>query len=170
MKDGFHIELTNRQAIVPIDRQQLVEAVQLVLRDHGMASASISLAVVDDPTIHELNRRYLSHDYPTDVLSFVFEQSASHLEGEVIVSAETAHRLSSRCDWPAAHELLLYVVHGALHLVGHCDQSPEGAREMWQAQLGYLSQMGIPVERMGNSPHDACEASSAPVQQGELTK
>ena len=42
--------------------------------------------------MHELNREYLNHDYPTDVLSFVLDRQDDELQGEIIVSADTAHR------------------------------------------------------------------------------
>ena len=50
------------------------------------------MAVVDDPTIHDLNRRFLDHDEPTDVLSFMLDDEGGRLEGDVIVSADTAAR------------------------------------------------------------------------------
>ena len=46
-------------------------------RIRSFDSATISLAVVDDDTIHELNRRHLDHDWPTDVLSFVLEDATA---------------------------------------------------------------------------------------------
>ena len=48
-------------------------AVRSVLGRVAYESATVSVAIVDDPTIHGLNRQYLEHDYPTDVLSFVLE-------------------------------------------------------------------------------------------------
>jgi probable rRNA maturation factor len=106
-------------------------------------SARLSLAVVDDGTIHELNRRFLKHDYPTDVLSFLLERDGDRLEGEVIVSADTAKRVSAEYDWPAADELLLYVIHGTLHLVGHNDTSPSDRAAMRGEERRYLVQFGL---------------------------
>jgi probable rRNA maturation factor len=100
------------------------------------------VAVVDGATIHDLNRRYLSHDYPTDVLSFVLDDEDGHLEGEVVVSAETAVRVAAEVGWPSAAELLLYVIHGALHLVGFNDKSPLEAVEMQSAEARYLARFG----------------------------
>src|SRR5438552_10233931 len=87
---GFDISLTNQQSRNAVEKRRLVDAARAVLRDSRFLSAAISLAVVDDATIHELNRRHLNHDWPTDVLSFVLNESESHLEGEVIISADTA--------------------------------------------------------------------------------
>src|ERR1700755_306894 len=86
----FQISLTNQQSRHPVDEGRLIEAAQSILRDSTFTSAAISLAVVDDDTIHEINRRHLDHDWATDVLSFVLEDDGEHLEGEVILSADTA--------------------------------------------------------------------------------
>src|SRR4051812_7537043 len=86
----FQIAVSNEQTRHTIDEPRLIQAVEAVLHDSPYYSAAISLAVVDDPTIHELNRRHLDHDWPTDVLSFVLDDDGTHLEGEVIISADTA--------------------------------------------------------------------------------
>ena len=86
----YQIALLNQQSRHPVNEAQLKEAATAVLQDSTFSSAAISLAVVDDETIHELNRRHLDHDWPTDVLSFVLEDDGDHLEGEVILSADTA--------------------------------------------------------------------------------
>ena len=62
--------------------------------------------------IHELNRRYLNHDWPTDVLSFTLDDDDDGLAGEIIVSADTATVAAERYGWKMADEILLYVIHG----------------------------------------------------------
>ncbi len=128
---------------VVLDEAQARRAIVTILNDAGVRRGSISVAVVDDPVIHELNRRYLEHDYPTDVLSFVLEREGDLLEGEVVVSADTARRTAARLGWPAEHELLLYVVHGTLHLAGYDDLDPQSKAQMRQQECQVLSSLGI---------------------------
>ena len=115
-----------------------------------MRSAEISIAIVDDETIHDLNRRYLKHDYATDVLSFVLDRDEGHLDGEVIASAETASRVGRQFSAPADDELLLYVVHGMLHLVGFDDQTPAAAKRMRKEEQKILDQLAPSVAAAAN--------------------
>jgi probable rRNA maturation factor len=139
----IQIEFRNEQHALPVDERRLHEAIELVLRRAGVTWAEISVAVVDDPAIHELNRRFLAHDEPTDVLSFVLEQAEGTLEGEIIVSADTAASTASRYGWAAQDELLLYVIHGALHLVGYDDLNPTAKSEMRRQERACLSHFGL---------------------------
>lgn len=139
------VELSNRQSDLKVDSKRLFEATRAVLEAEGVSRADVSLAVVDDETIHDLNRRFLSHDYATDVLSFLFEQTGDYLEGEIVVSADTAIRSAADYDWPAMHELLLYIVHGTLHLVGYDDHTVEDRQEMRQLEGTHLNALGITV-------------------------
>lgn len=145
LTDGFAVSLANEQAAHPVDAQRLQAAVRAVLEDSPYTSAAISVAVVDDATIHELNRRFLAHDWPTDVLSFVLDQRDGHLEGEIVISAETAAAAAPEAGWSAAEEQLLYVIHGSLHLVGLDDRSPEDAAQMRAAEELHLRKLGIEV-------------------------
>lgn len=115
----------------------------MILQDESFSRAEINVAVVDDPTIRQLHRKYLGQDEPTDVLSFVLENSEACLEGEVIVSAETALAAAPRFGWPAPDELLLYVIHGTLHLVGYDDTTPEKQAEMRRKEQSYLARFGL---------------------------
>jgi probable rRNA maturation factor len=142
-KPQFEIALVNEQSLHAVAQEQLCDAVRAVLLDSEFASAMISVAVVDDVTMHELNRRYLEHDWPTDVLSFVLECEANHLEGEIIISADTAAIAAVEAGWSAAAEQLLYVVHGTLHLVGYRDKTGDEAVAMRAAEAEYLAQFGF---------------------------
>lgn len=139
----FDITLTDRQSRHAVDEAQLVAAARQVLTDSPYTSAVISLVVVDDATIHQLNRRYLEHDWPTDVLTFPLEDRRGHLEGEVILSADTAATSAAEAGWPAANEQLLYVIHGMLHLVGYNDHTPDEAADMRAAETNYLRRFGL---------------------------
>jgi probable rRNA maturation factor len=157
MSAVFDIAVTNQQTRHAVYEEQLRAAAHAVLSDSDLLSAAISIAVVDDPTIHELNRRYLDHDWPTDVLSFVLENDGRHLQGEVIFSADTAAAAAAELGWPTAAEQLLYVVHGMLHLVGHDDKTADQADQMRAAEANYLRQLGFepPAEKRGGQTHSA---------------
>jgi probable rRNA maturation factor len=113
-----------------------------VLRTAGVGKAAISVAIVDDDSISELNWKYLRHRGPADVLSFPLDD-CSPLEGEVIVSAETAARRGPFYGWTPHDELLLYVVHGTLHLVGHDDRTARQQAAMQRKEREILDGLGI---------------------------
>jgi probable rRNA maturation factor len=135
---------------------RLRQAVEAIFRESLIERATLSIAIVDDPTIHRLNRQYLDHDYPTDVLSFLLERDERGLEGEVIVSVDTAARRAVEFGWSTADELLLYVIHGTLHLVGYDDQTESTRAEMRAAERRMLTIFEI-------EPHET-PATTTPAQ------
>jgi len=137
------VEVCNQQSALPVDAELTRRAVAVVLAGESVASATISVAVVDDPTMRELNRRFLGHDYNTDVLSFLLDEQDGQLDGEVIVSAETALRRATEYAWPPENELLLYVIHGTLHLAGHDDHAAADRGLMRRQEMRYLKELGF---------------------------
>ena len=179
----YSIDIADRQTCLIPDEQRLRDAVRRVLTEEHIHSATIGLALVDDTEIHRVNREFLGHDYPTDVISFLLEGDGSqgaggrsqesgvrgqesgqglmvdgrglrvrgseertpcllpgpqpstlnlqpHLEGELIVSTETALREAAAHGWSPQDEVLLYVVHGLLHLCGYDDLTDEARPSM----------------------------------------
>ena len=137
------IEISNEGTAHQTNEPQLRKAVRAILKDAAIRSAEISIAVISDAEMHRLNRKYLDHDYPTDVLSFALEREADHLEGEIIVSADYAAREAVQYGWSADDELLLYVIHGALHLVGYDDLTPAAKQQIRERERHYLAQFGL---------------------------
>lgn len=133
------VAINNQQATYTVDKAQLKEGVRRVLSGEGIENALISLAIVDDQTMHQLNRQYLQHDYPTDVLSFLLEDEEDRIEGEIIISADYAAREAEHFGWKAQDEMLLYVIHGTLHLAGYDDLEPELKTEMRAKEREYLA-------------------------------
>jgi probable rRNA maturation factor len=143
----FTVDVSNHQDRLPIDGGRIDRAVRMIVKDAAIADGRIGVAVVDDPTIRELNQRHLNHDYATDVLSFPLEQAAGALEGEVIVSADMALATAPEYGWSAEDELLLYVIHGTLHLVGCDDQGQAERRQMRSREKAYLARLGLKPDR-----------------------
>ena len=150
------VEIANEQSSVRVDRSRLTRAARSIAMDHGKDTTRISIALVDDATIHALNRQYLQHDYPTDVLSFVLDDEPGLLEGEVIASGEMAATQAAAYGWAAEDELLLYVVHGVLHLVGFGDKTDADRQRMRCQEQHYLEQFGlhIPDEKVAENRPD----------------
>ncbi len=118
-------------------------AAQWMISRFGLSKLYASVAVVDDATIQQLNDQRLGHDWPTDVISFVLDQTHTGVEGEVIASAQTATRLCRAAGWDARDELLLYIVHGLLHVCGMDDVEPEQRQAMRQAERECLLAVGV---------------------------
>jgi probable rRNA maturation factor len=141
----IRVAIASPQQDVPIDRACMRRTARTVLEGERIAEAEISLAFVDNPTIHRLNQRYLQHDEPTDVLSFpLSEPNASKLAGELVVGAEVARSQAEARGHDVQAELALYVIHGALHLCGYDDQTAEAAATMRERERYYLRELGLP--------------------------
>lgn len=123
------VAITNHQRAMRVPRRRIERLVERILRGERRRPA-IEVAVVDDAAIRRANCRFLGHDHATDVLAFPY--------GEVVVSAETARREARRRGIAAEEELLRYVAHGVLHLLGYRDKTAASRRRMWGRQEGYL--------------------------------
>lgn len=144
----------------PGDDARMTEAVKRILDDADFESAQISIAIVDDEAIHDLNRRYLDHDYPTDVLSFTLAEEGSHLEGQLVVSIDTAAAQAAEYGWRTEDELLLYVVHGTLHLVGYDDATPELRADMQTQECRVLEPFGLAPRYDATTPTEPPQSPS----------
>jgi len=93
----------------------------------------VSVVIVDDAEIHALNREWRGKDKPTDVLSWPQTEPGEPLSdylGDVVISRDTAERQAAARGWELDDELALLLVHGILHLLGHEDDTEEGAETM----------------------------------------
>jgi probable rRNA maturation factor len=141
---GIEIELSDTQSHVRYDPGTLERLVRDVLRIEGVTQASISLALVDDATIHEINRSHLEHDWPTDVITFPLSEPGDEcLAGEIVVSGEMARTTAAERGHEPWEELALYVVHGLLHLRGYDDLTEDDARAMRRREDEVMAQLGL---------------------------
>ncbi|GAC1463723.1 MAG: hypothetical protein NVSMB9_01500 [Isosphaeraceae bacterium] len=138
------VEISDTQAHLDVDPEEIAFLAREVLRGEGVARASISVALVDDATIQAINRRHLDHDWPTDVISFrLSEPDETTLCGELVVSAETAAATAVGAGLNARDELALYIIHGLLHLCGHDDKADSDREAMRRREGEILARLGL---------------------------
>lgn len=129
----------------PLEFQTLKDAARAVFAGEGVGACKVTLAFVDSAHIHRLNRQFLNHDEPTDVLTFPYtEPGAKVLEGEVVIGYAVAQEYAADRGHDTNLELLLYTVHGCLHLCGYTDTDAAGERAMRAKERQYLTQLGLP--------------------------
>jgi len=122
--------VVDEQSAIPRAKAACKRAAETVL-----PGRKVVVALVDDKTMAELHERFLGVPGPTDVLSFP--------HGEIVVSADTAKREAIERGVDPLGELVLYVVHGALHLAGHDDKKPKPRLKMRAAERKVLTELGF---------------------------
>ena len=119
------------QTALRVPRKKIIELVRYVGRREAAAIAEIDVAVVTGREIAAFNRRHLGRRGSTDVLSFDLSESlAGGIRGQIVICGEVAVR-QARAHHSGPHrELMLYVVHGLLHLMEYDDGTEAEAEKM----------------------------------------
>ncbi len=157
----YQIAIANLQRAISLDVRQLRRMAEGTLFEEQVHAADISVALVNDAEIWRVNKQFLNHDHPTDVVSFQLESeqtippesygsrtqrlrgAGKTFHGEIVIGAEYAQREAAVYRWPVQHEVLLYLVHGLLHLCGYDDLSPAEKRTMRRRETAILHRCGI---------------------------
>jgi probable rRNA maturation factor len=115
----------------------LERAVHRTLVGEGVREGEVSVALLADADIRELNRRHLGHDAVTDVISFALHAAGEPVLGDVYLGGDQARRQAEDEGVPTDEELVRLAVHGTLHVLGwdHPDDADQRVRSpMWTRQ------------------------------------
>ena len=96
----------------------------------GLENQEINFQFVSDQEIRHTHKKYLHHNYATDVLAF--EMKEQGILGDVMISVETANRQAKEQKHTLLKELQILCVHGWLHLLGYRDKKKKDAERMWK--------------------------------------
>jgi len=129
------VRLAGRRGLPQVDRRRLRRRAGAILRAVDRPDAELSVALVGDAEMAELNERYRGIDRTTDVLSFSLLEGPhpdrrGNLLGDVVVSLETAERQARRGRRDLDVEVLRLLIHGVLHLLGYDHEERDEARAM----------------------------------------
>lgn len=112
-----------------------------VLRSFGKKNALVDITFISDRKIKVLNKKYMKRQCPTDVLSFPLKDclpEKSGLIGDIYISSDMAYRNARRFNTGFQKELLLYTVHGVLHLLGFKDRTAKEKNKIRKLENKFL--------------------------------
>ena len=141
----MRVSVIDRQRAGRVDRKRLGDIVRFVMehvRPVPPAAEWVAVSVIlsGDALIQRVNRAFLGHDEPTDVVSFTYPAlpgQKAGATGEIFVNVQQALRLGPRYGG-AARELALYTAHGCDHLGGADDDTLTGKRRMRDRECRWL--------------------------------
>lgn len=141
---------TEHESLKQILHRGIESAIRIA---EGPEEAEVSLTLVDDVRIHELNREFRGVDRPTDVLSFALQEETEDepdildyeddLLGDIVISVERVRAQAVEYGHSFERELVYLAVHGTLHLLGYDHEEEEDRAEMRRQEEAVMSQVGL---------------------------
>src|SRR5688572_26515723 len=130
----------------PFSEDLIRRAVSAALTHQSISlDSELTIVLTDDARLQELNREYRGVSAPTDVLSFPASETdpetGARYIGDILISIPRAQ--AQAAGHPLESEVLLLVVHGVLHLLGHDHAGIEEKAQMWKAQAEILERIGL---------------------------
>ena len=122
-----------------LDTETLRALLIQTVEAEGAKIHDLTVVLAGRDLVLRLNRQYLDHDYPTDVLAFPFNEEGNTVEGEIYVDLDTAAERCAEFDATPEDEVRRYVLHGLLHLLGYRDKTEAEQQEMRTLEDHYLA-------------------------------
>jgi len=96
----------------------------------GIRIETLHYVFCSDDFVLDINKRYLNHNFYTDIISFDLSEQRGHLIGDVYISIDRVKENAKTGGNRYTHELLRVIFHGALHFCGYKDKKPAEAKLM----------------------------------------
>ncbi|MFH0992264.1 MAG: rRNA maturation RNase YbeY [bacterium] len=123
-----------------ITKKETQRIVCLVLSGEEVKKKSISVVYVGNKYMQRMNRRFLNHNYPTDVIAFPLDQDQG-IQGELYVNIERVSSQAKEFGVTILNELRRLLIHGTLHLSGYSDTDVQSKARMTACENKYLAQL-----------------------------
>ncbi|MBB6217921.1 putative rRNA maturation factor [Anaerosolibacter carboniphilus] len=148
----MEVAIDNRQSKVVYGgelEKLIVNAIEMSLKIERMTDdVEVSVSLVDNQEIHQLNQEYRNIDRPTDVLSFPLYDSFENMTppfclGDIVISLEKALEQSKEYNHSFDREVAFLTVHSMFHLMGYDHDTEENTKQMRQKEEEVLQALGI---------------------------
>lgn len=140
-EDGLTVAIEHAHRT--LDPARVAAVVDAVCAMEGVRVASLSVVLGAHDLVHGVNRDWLEHDYPTDVVSFALDSVPGALDGEIYVDLDMAAERAPEFGATYEAEALRYVAHGALHIAGHDDATDAQRAAMRALEDRALTAAGV---------------------------
>jgi rRNA maturation RNase YbeY len=131
-----------------LNKSQIVDVIYEIIKlENCEINGELGIIFVDNSQIQELNKKFLNHDYPTDVIAFPIEDDKNYLEAEIYINVERAKDQAMNYKVTQREEIWRLMIHGVLHLLGYDDQLTEQKQIMIQKENIYLEKFGLNERR-----------------------
>jgi probable rRNA maturation factor len=132
----MEITLKNLQKKISIPQNKVLKAAKAASRTLQILQGGLSIVFVGTKRMRAINKKYLKHDHVTDVLTFDMGENT----GEIIICPRVAWANAREHQTSTEKEIVLYVVHGILHLAGYDDHSEKDILTMRNMEKRLLKQ------------------------------
>ena len=126
----MNLAIANRQRTKKINTRLLKQIASELFAELKIAEADLGIALVSAKEMATVNWQFLQHEGATDVITFDHESTRTKLHGELFICIDIAMAQAKEFKSSWQSELVRYVVHGVLHLLGYDDLKPELRRKM----------------------------------------
>ena len=117
--------------------RKALQIINKVIEKEKKVSGDLNFILTNDTVLREINRKFLEHDYYTDVIAFNYNIDEI-INGEIYISIDTVKRNSSNYKVSLNSEVLRVMIHGVLHLTGYKDESESEKNRMHQIEDKWL--------------------------------
>ncbi len=136
------ILVTNSHPSLRFPKRETFRALTCVLRVEDVRSFELSVVFVGSRFIRRVNKKFLHHDFTTDVIAFPLgEEGASPLEGELYINLDRAKSQAKSYGVTFAEETRRLLIHGVLHLLGYMDSTPRKKAVMTRREDEILARL-----------------------------
>ena len=131
--------IVNRQRRVPVAIHPLLQFYERVRSQLGFAPESVTIQLISDEAMAQLNETFRKKHGPTDVLSFPANgtrpaRGAGYI-GDIAISPETARRNARRFSRSLPVEMRILILHGMIHLAGFDHETDHGEMDRLERRL-----------------------------------
>lgn len=121
---------------LPISHKNVRELVSEVMRNEDCVIDELVLNFVSDSKIRYINKKYLKHDFFTDIITFPYNSDKKQIDGELFISLDTVRKNGNFYGSGYKEELKRVLIHGCLHLAGYNDRT-KSQKELIRARENY---------------------------------
>jgi len=136
------ISIKNLQKKLPVKPKKIKELIFNILKGEKVKGpGNINICLADDKLIKKFNARFLKNNSSTDVLSFDLNDKGAGkiLLADIMISTDTAINNARRFSTRPEYELMLYITHGVLHILGYDDRDKTQKKQMRKKELEYVN-------------------------------